>query len=75
MNSNIYNNANKDQIKKATLSVVAISLNEEVDLPGFLENLIPWVDEIIIVDDESTDNTIRIAEAAKVKFISHKMTQ
>lgn len=50
-----------------TLGVVAISYNEEHDLPGFLENLIPWVDEIVIVDDGSTDGTCEIARAAGEK--------
>jgi len=56
---------------RITLGVVAISYNEGRDLPGFLRNLLPWVDEIIIVDDGSTDGTGQIAEAAgeKVRFI------
>jgi glycosyltransferase involved in cell wall biosynthesis len=54
-----------------TLAVVAISYNEEKDLPGFLDNLVHWVDEIIIVDDGSTDSTADIAASygSKVKFI------
>src|SRR2546428_14092308 len=60
------------QKPRPTLGVVAISHNEETDMPGFLEHLLPWVDEIVIVDDGSTDETIQIARAAgpKVKIIS-----
>jgi len=59
--------------KRKRLGVVAISYNEEKDIPYFLENLLPWVDEIVIVDDGSTDNTENICRRAgeKVKFISH----
>lgn len=54
-----------------SLGVVAISYNEERDLPGFLDCLLPWVDEIILVDDGSDDMTERLALQAgpKVKFI------
>ncbi len=56
---------------KVTLGVVAISYNEEQDLPGFLSNLVSWVDEIVIMDDGSTDRTLSIATNfdEKVKFI------
>lgn len=47
--------------RRPTLGVVAIAKNEERDLPGFLTNLVGWADEIVIVDNESTDNTAAIA--------------
>lgn len=66
MNLIRYNNQSRP-----TLGVVAISYNEEEDLPGFLDNLLPWVDEIVIVDDGSSDSTPMIAASGKerVRFL------
>ncbi|MDB4754055.1 glycosyltransferase family 2 protein [Akkermansiaceae bacterium] len=62
--------------RRPTIGVVAISYNEERDMPGFLANLLPWVDEIVIVDDESTDRTrdIALEMGDKVKLVTHKKT-
>lgn len=55
---------------KATVSACMIVKNEEVLLPGCLESIRSWVDEIVIVDTGSTDKTVEIAKSygAKVFF-------
>jgi glycosyltransferase involved in cell wall biosynthesis len=53
---------------------VAICRNEETDLPAFFEHLLPWVDEIVLVDEFSTDRTLQIARAAgdRVRLIQRR---
>ena len=60
-----------------TLGIVAISRDEERDLPGFLSNVLPWVDEVVLVDDSSTDKTREIAGEAgeKLRFVEHPMSE
>src|SRR4051794_19203257 len=45
----------------ATISVVIPTLNEAENLPHVLPRIPTWVDEVIIVDGLSTDDTIEVA--------------
>jgi len=55
-----------------TLSVVLITHNEEANLPGTLESVMPLVHdgqgEIVVVDSGSTDRTLEIARAHSAKI-------
>jgi len=45
-------------LSKNSLGIVAICKNEEKNIEGFLNNVYKLVNEIVIVDDASTDNTL-----------------
>jgi len=57
---------------RVTLSVVFITQNEEKNLPGTLESVLPLVrdgrGEIIVVDSGSTDRTLEIARSYGAKI-------
>ncbi len=56
---------------KATISACLIVKNEEELLPGCLDSIRSWVDELIIVDTGSTDRTIEIARSYGAKVYEH----
>jgi glycosyltransferase involved in cell wall biosynthesis len=60
---------------KATVSVIIPTLNEAGNLPYVLDTVPDWVDEVIVVDGRSTDDTERIARLMHpgVKVI-HELT-
>lgn len=59
-------------MEKITLSVVVITKNESHQIADCLETA-KWADEIVVVDDESTDNTREIASEYTDKVMLRKM--
>jgi len=59
-------------MEKAQLSVVVLTKNEEDNIGQCLDS-VRWVDEIIVVDDESTDKTRDIARKYTDKVFVKKM--
>ena len=45
-----------------SVSVIICAINEERNLPFVLPKIPEWVDEIILVDGHSTDNTVNVAK-------------
>jgi glycosyltransferase involved in cell wall biosynthesis len=58
---------------KVPLSVVILTKNEEANIRECLESVYGWADEIIVVDDESTDRTREIASSYADKVIVRRM--
>lgn len=58
---------------KAALSCVVITKNEEVNIDACLRSVYGWADEIIVVDDESSDRTLELARKYTDKVFSRKM--
>ncbi len=73
----VFSNSKNEKIeliqdKKLFLSVLIITYNEEKNIEKLLADL-DFVNEIIIVDSYSTDNTFTIAKSFKnVKVVQHK---
>lgn len=55
------------------LSVVVLTKNEEKNIRECLESVAGWADELIVVDDESTDKTTDIARSYTDRIITRKM--
>lgn len=55
------------------LSVVVLTKNEERNIRDCLESVQGWADEIVVVDDESSDGTLKIAGEYTDKIIQRKM--
>ncbi|HEO63903.1 MAG TPA: glycosyltransferase family 2 protein, partial [Candidatus Omnitrophica bacterium] len=55
------------------ISVCIISKNEELRIADCIKSVLGWADEIIVVDDESTDRTTEIAESLGAKVLRRKM--
>jgi glycosyltransferase involved in cell wall biosynthesis len=58
---------------RETISVVILAKNEEAKIRTCLES-IKWVDEIVLLDGYSDDQTVPICEEYNVKIVRHKFS-
>ena len=60
-------------VLKIPLTVAVITKNEEANIAQCLESVYGWADEIVLVDDESRDRTVEIAQKYADKIFFRKM--
>jgi len=60
-------------MNKVPVSVVVITKNESANIDDCLGSVHAWADEIIVVDDESTDNTVELAQKYTDKILHRRM--
>ena len=59
-------------MNKILLSVVIITKNEEKQIADCIKSVAGWADEVVVVDDESTDKTREIAKSLGAKVFVRK---
>ena len=59
------------KIKKAPVSLLIPCKNEENNIARCIQS-VQWVDEIFVVDSQSTDKTIEIAESLGAEVVQFK---
>ena len=57
---------------KIPLSVVILTKNEALRIGECIRS-VQWADEVLVIDDESTDETVRIAESLGARVLRRKM--
>ena len=58
--------------RKLPISVIVLTYNEALNLGKCLSSVMPYTDEIIVVDSGSTDNTLEVALKFNSKIFSNK---
>lgn len=58
-----------------TLSVLILTRNEEKHIRDCIESCLSVADEVIVIDDGSTDQTVAIAESLGAKVVQHALAQ
>ncbi len=54
------------------VSVLVLTKNEEQDLPGCLETIIGWCDDVHVYDSYSTDETVSFARSVGARVTSRR---
>lgn len=59
-----------DRPTRLAVSVVVLAKNEEINIARCVDAL-AWADEVVVVDDASTDATVALAERSGARVVNH----
>lgn len=59
-------------MKKAPISVIILTYNEEKNIKQALDNVVSWADQVIVVDSFSDDETLDILDEYDVDVYEHE---
>jgi len=59
-------------MQKLPISVFIIAKDEEDRIPYSIKSVIDWVDEVIVIDSGSSDDTVKVAKSLGAKTIFNK---
>lgn len=60
---------------KVPVTIIIHSLNEEVNIPFALDNVISWANQVCVMDSDSTDGTQRIVREKGAELYSRSCTR
>jgi len=60
-------------MKKVPISVIILARNEENSITACISSVVEWADEVVVVDDQSTDRTKETAVSCGARVVSRKM--
>lgn len=58
-------------LEKLPLSVIVLTFNEEQNIGPCLESIVPWAQEVFVVDSGSTDRTLEIVSKYGAQVLTH----
>ncbi len=62
-----------NKMTKVKVSVIILAKNEERNIEDCIERVISFADEVLVIDDGSTDKTVAISEGLGAKVLSHPL--
>ncbi len=58
-------------MESCPLTVIILAFNEEINLPGALDSVVNWADQVFVVDSYSTDGTLEVAKKFDVQLFQN----